>query len=173
MKDKTSLKNILGLTLEESAIFFGVSKGNWSMITIGKRSLPLEATIKLGDLLEYKKKEKPVSEARLQLDKAEQEKLQLQLQQDFKAIQYKLYNVTKKMATIEKIRTECFAALEVADFIDHQKVKQPIDGFAKAISSRVKDTLKQYDLYALEALQLKKESLENAKMTLEKRIKGF
>lgn len=173
MKNKNSLKNILGLTHEEAAIFFGVSKGNWSMITLGKRSLPVDGTIKLGKLLDYKDKEKPVSALRQQLEKAEQEKLQLQLQQDYKTVQFKLYKVTKKIASVEKIRNECFAALDVADFIDHQNEKYPLDSFAKAIRLRAMDALKLYSLYSLEALQLKKQSLEVSKIALEKKMEGF
>lgn len=64
MKNNATLKSILGLTQEESAIFFGVTPGHWSMINIGKRVLPLKGTIKLSAVLQHLKAEKPLSEAR-------------------------------------------------------------------------------------------------------------
>ena len=173
MKSNATLKNILGLSQEESAIYFGVTPGHWSMITIGKRSLPIEGTIKLAALLEHLKEEKPLSEARQQLEKAELEKLQYKLQYDYTNIKMKQYKLAQKISSVENIRAECFAALEVAEFIENQEEKHPIDSFDKGIRLRALITLKQHDLYALEQLQLKKESLEILKMTLEKKIKAF
>lgn len=174
MKNNTSLKNILGLTQEESAIYFGVTPGHWSMINIGKRSLPIEGTIKLAALLEHLNKEKPFSEAQQQqFDKAELENLQHKLQQDYKTIKFKQYKIAKEISRIENIRKECFAALEVAEFIENQEEKQPYDSFAESIRFRAMKTLKQYDLYALTELQIKMESLEILKTILEKKIKAF
>lgn len=81
--------------------------------------------------------------------------------------------MAQKISTIENIRKECFAALEVADFIENQEEKHPIDTFAESIRLRAIRTLKQYDLNALTELQLKKESLEILKTTLEKKMKTF
>lgn len=173
MKNNPSLKNIIGLTQEEAAMYFGVTIGHWSMFVTGKRGLPSESTIKLSALLQHLKEEKPVSEARQLLDKAEIENLQHKLQYDYTSVKMKLYKLAKKISVIENIRTECFAALEVAEFIDNQEEKHAIDSLSKFIRLRAMKTLKQHDLYSLTELQLKKESLEILKMTLEKKIKAF
>ena len=173
MKNHTTLKNILGLSQVEAAIYFGVSRGLWSMVVSGKRSLPLNGTIKLTALLQHLKKEKPLSEARQQFEKAELEKLQHKLQYDYTTIKMKQYKIAKEIARIENIRKECFAALEVSEFIENQEEKLPIDSFEKGIRLRAIRTLKQHDLYALTELQLKKENLEILKTTLEKKIKGL
>lgn len=173
MKNKATLKNILGLSQVEAAIFFGVTPGHWSMITIGKRSLPSEGTIKLTAVLQHLKEEKPLSEARQQFEKAELEKLQHKLQYDYTTLKMKQYKIAKEITRIENIRKECFAALEVADFLENQEAKQPYDSFAESIRFRAMKTLKQHDLYTLVEFQLKKESLEILKTTLEKKIKVF
>lgn len=169
MKKQGSLKNILGLTQEEAAVYFGVTPGHWSMIAIGKRSLPLEGTIKLSNILQFLKDKKSTSETRLQIDKSELEKVYDKLQQDYKSTIFKLYNLDKKINRIESTRADCFAALDVADYLESQKNQL----FADGIRLRVKDTLKKNDLYALTELQLKKESLEVFKVTLDKKIKAF
>lgn len=97
MKKATTLKNIIGLTQDELAMYFGVTKGHWSMFVIGKRDLPL----------------------------------------------------------------------------DSQEEKHPIDSFAESIRLRAMKTLKQHNLYSLTELQLKKESLDILKTTLEKKMKAF
>lgn len=43
-------KNYTGLTNDEMATFFGVHRSQWSMFVSGKRSLPLEPTVKLNEL---------------------------------------------------------------------------------------------------------------------------
>lgn len=171
MKNKYNLKKIIGLTQEEAAMLFGVTIGHWSMFVIGKRDLPSESTIKLGALLQHLKEEKPLSEARQKLDKVEIENLQHKLEYDYTSVKMKLYKVAKKISVIENIRAECFAALEVAEFIDNQEEKHPVGSLSRFIRLRAMKTLKQHDLYSLEELQLKKESLEILKTTLENKIK--
>jgi hypothetical protein len=173
MKNNATLKNIIGLTQEESAIYFGVTPGHWSMINIGKRSLPLKGTIKLTAVLQHLKAEKSLSEARLQLEKTELEKLQHKLQYDYTTIKMKQYKLAQKISSLENIRAESFAALEVADFLDKQEEKLPFESFPESIRLRALKTLKHYDLYTLTELQIKMESLEILKTILEKKIKSF
>ena len=172
MKNET-IKNMLGLSQEEAAMFFGITRGQWSMFVSRKRDLPLAAIQKLASLLQYLQTEKPLSESRQELEKAEIETLQHKLQQDLLTIKIKQYKVVQKIIKMEATRKECFAALEVAQFIENQNDKHAIDSLADYIKKRVMKTLKQNDLYALTDLELKKENLEVQKLTLEKRIKGL
>lgn len=173
MKNEATIKNSIGLTQEEAAMFLVITRSQWSMFVSGKRVLPLTATQKFAKLLEHLQAEKPFSITRQQIAKAEIETLQQKLQHDLLTIQIKHYKVAQKINKMEIIRKECFAALEVAHFIENQKEKHPIGSLAEYIKKRVIKTLKRNDLYALTELKLKKESLEVQKNTLEKRIKGL
>ncbi|GEP52296.1 hypothetical protein FNO01nite_29680 [Flavobacterium noncentrifugens] len=51
MKTKTSISSLLGVTQEQAALLFGVSRSLWSLVEIGKRNLPLHATELLGKIL--------------------------------------------------------------------------------------------------------------------------
>ena len=53
MQATNSLKSNLGLTQEEMALYLGVTRSQWSMYCIGRRSLPIEAIQKLTDLLTF------------------------------------------------------------------------------------------------------------------------
>lgn len=88
-------------------MLLGVTRAQCSMFVSGKRDLPLAAKNKLITLLQHFQNEKGVSEERLQLDKAEAEKTQEQLQQHYLTVQIRLYQVAKKINIIEKIRSEC------------------------------------------------------------------
>ncbi|WP_415060159.1 helix-turn-helix domain-containing protein [Flavobacterium sp.] len=51
-----SIKKITGLTQVEMASYLGINRSQWSMYVSGKRTLPLEATKKLSELLKYLQK---------------------------------------------------------------------------------------------------------------------
>ena len=171
MKNKEVLKNRIGLSHEEAAIYLGISCGQWSMFVSGKRELPTNAMQKLAPLLRYLHDEKPVSVIKQEVDKAELENLQHKLQQDYLNVKIKLYRLNKKISTIENIRTECFAALDTLEFL--KKTEETKTFLIDGIRLGAKQRLKQHSLYALTELQLKKESLEVFKSSLEKRLKGF
>lgn len=168
MKQQATLKSTIGLSQEETAMLLGVTRGQCSMFVSGKRDLPLDAKNKLIALLQHLKTEKPFSEERQQLEKVEAEKMQRKLEQDYLTIQIKQHRVAKKISIIENTRAECFAAIEVASFLENQKDKHPITGLSQSIRARAANTLKQHDLYTLTELQLKQENLEAAKSKLER-----
>ncbi|MCG2610133.1 hypothetical protein LZZ90_01280 [Flavobacterium sp. SM15] len=170
MKTDATLKNILGLTQEEAAYLLGIERGLWSMYVSGKRALPLAATQQLTVLLKHLQESKGKSKQSEEITKAEQKKMQEQLQQDYLKVQVKHYKVDKQISTIENIRAECFAALEVAAFLEHQEAYQAKEALAKGIRARVASTLRTHNLYALTALRLKKQELEMLKNTLKQKM---
>lgn len=171
MKKDASLKNILGLTQEEAAYLLGIERGQWSMYVSGKRNLPLAATEKLAVLLKHMQQVKSTSKESQELAKAEQKKMQEQLQQDYLTVQIKQHKVAQQIRAIENKRAECFAALEVAAFLEHNKAYQPKNDLARGIRARAVGTLRTHNLYVLTDLQLKKESLEMLKNSLEQKMK--
>lgn len=171
MKKDAVLKNILGLSQEETAYMLGIERGLWSMYVSGKRDLPVAATQQLAVLLKHLQEEKSLSKESRELAKAEKKKTQEQLEQEYLKVQIKQYKLSKKISTIENIRAECFAALEVAAFLEHQNESQAKNALVKSIRSRAVNTLKKHSLYVLTDLQLKKENLEMLKYSLEQKKK--
>ena len=51
-----SIKKITGLTQEEMSSYLRINRSQWSMYVCGKRTLPIEATNKLSELLKYLQK---------------------------------------------------------------------------------------------------------------------
>ncbi len=171
MKQQLNLKNTIGLSQEETALLLGVTRGQCSMFVSGKRDLPLDAKNKLIVLLQHLKNENNFSEEQQEIEKAEIEKMQRQLEQDYRKLHIKQYRIAQKISIIEKTRAECFAALQVASFLENQKDKHPIETLSKSIRERAVNTLKQHDLYSLTELQLKQENLEMAKKSMEDKFK--
>lgn len=171
MKKNEVYKKAIGLSHEEAAIFLGVSCGRWSMFVSGKRGLPPQALEKLKTLLAYLENKEEISATLQEWEMMEKEQTQQQLSRDYKAIQLKLHLVNKKLLTVEKIRVECFAALKSVDFLKQTAKHPPF--LADGIELFNKQRLKKYSLYQLTALQLKKENLEVAKVSFEKKMKVY
>lgn len=171
LKKDTALKNILGLSQEDAAYMLGITRGQWSMFVSGKRGLPLAATQQLAVVLKALQEKNGVSKESEAITKTEQQQVHEKLQQDYRKLQIKQYKVAKQINTIENIRTECFAALEVAAFLEQQKEHQAKSTLIKSIRVSATNTLKKHNLYVLEALQLKKENLEVLKVALEHKMK--
>lgn len=173
MKKDGAFKNILGLSQEEAAYLFGIERGQWSMFVSGKRKLPATAMMQLAVVVQHLKETTtacPESEA---LAKAEQQKAHEKLLDDYRKVQTRLHTISKQIHAIEKIRTECFAALEVAAFLEQEKELQERSGLATGVRNRAMATLQKHNQYALETLKLKKISLDHLKIGLENSLKAI
>lgn len=172
MKNKdATYKNILGLTQEEAGYLFGIERARWSMFVSGKRGLPLAAMQQLALILTHLKEKKGVCKESQDIAKAEKQLLHQKLQYDYRGVQIKLYKIAKQISTIENIRNDCFAALEVAAFLEQEKEYDNRSSLIRSIQIRATNTLKKHNLYVLESLQLKKENLEALKISLELKMK--
>lgn len=167
MKNIAAIKNVLGLTQEEMAMLLGISISQWSMFKSGKRDIPLAAKQHLTTLLQAVQKEE-VSKTTQQFLKAEQQKTNEKLKQDYLKVQLKQHRIEKEISTLENHRLECLAALEVVAYMEHQKEKT---GLAASIKARALKSLNTHSLHKLEQLQLQKENLEIVKIKIEKKIK--
>lgn len=171
LEKETTLKNILGLTQEETSLMLAIERAQWSMYVSGKRALPLPATEQLTKVLTHLKEKKSVCKESQAITQAEQQRLQEKWQYDCAGVQLKLVKIAKELDQIEKIRTEAFAALEVAAFLEQQKEYQNRPTLIRNIRIRATSILKKHHLYAVASLQLKKEQLEMLKNKLEQKIK--
>lgn len=167
MKRTPTIKNILGLTQEEMAMVLGISKSHWAMFATGKRDIPLAAKQNLTVLLQVVQKG-GVSKATEQFLKAEREKTIAKLKLDYLKVQIKQHRIEKEISTLENHRSECFAALEVAAYMEHKKEKTAL---AANIKARALKTLNKYSQHMLEQLQLQKGNLVTVKAKIEKKIK--
>lgn len=166
MKKRTDVKNMLGLTQNEMAMALGITRSQWTMYKSGQRDLPLEALQQFSVLLQGVQKEK-TSKTAQDFIKQEQHKTNEKLKEAYENTQIKLSRVQKEIDTIEKQRTECFAALKTATFLENNNDKF---GLASSIKARAIKSLHKYSLYNLEKLQMQKENFEILKNKLMKRI---
>lgn len=170
MKDTTPLKNLLGLTQEEMALLLGIHASVWSMFKSGKRALPAEAAAPFAALLKGVQQKKERSKETLQLIQAEQEHAKEKRHIEYLRVQAELGQVEKEIQVLETKRTESFAALETASYLEAQQHPNASNDFIRTIRSRALTTLKKQNLHKLETLQQQKENLEMLKLKIGKKM---
>ncbi|MBC8883872.1 helix-turn-helix transcriptional regulator [Flavobacterium piscinae] len=96
-----AFKDITGLTHDEMATVLGVHRSQWSMYVSGKRSLPLEATIKLNELLQSIQKNK-VNKAHRAVLVTENKSVIQAWQKKLTDLNINLFQVNKKIEEMQK-----------------------------------------------------------------------
>ncbi len=172
MKKENHLKSLLGLTQEEAAMLFDITRMQWAQYATGRREIPATAKLKLADILAGVKKNKKSPKLTIKLLEAENTLTENWLQEEAKAVKFKAYALEKKIINIQQVRTNAFKALEVANYLESQKENTSFVEMASFIQNRVKKTLKKNSLVHLKALELKKESLEMLKIQLLEKIES-
>jgi transcriptional regulator with XRE-family HTH domain len=171
MKKDTNLKSVLGLTQEEIAMLLGISRVQWAHFTDGRRDIPSDVKVKLAEVLSTIQKNNTKPEEVNIIIETEKKKVHDWLEKELKIIELKELVLDKKIKKITQVREEAFRALEMAHYIESQKVVSSIDSLTKFIQIRAKNTLKKHSLLHLYELQLKKETLEMLKLKISKKLK--
>lgn len=171
IKRTATIKSLLGLTQEEMAMLLGVSRVQWAMFEIGQRGLPLVAIQRLNPLLSNANKPESVSKESPTIIEAEKKKAQEWLKREYLKVQIKQQLLERKINAMEKTRSECFSALETVHYLESHPEKELIPDMASFIKIRVLNTLNKNALHRLQEMQLKKESLDILKNSLEQKMK--
>ena len=143
------------------------------MSEIGRRDIPLAAKQQLAALLSNTQKAKSVSPESIKMAKMEQKSEKEWLQREYKAIDHKQHYLERKIIAIENIRLECFAALEVVQYLESQSENEFTISLANSIKTRATNTLHKHSSSRLLELKLKKESCEMLKYSFLQKIKEY
>ncbi|RTY90616.1 helix-turn-helix domain-containing protein [Flavobacterium sp. GT3R68] len=168
MKNNVSIKSIIGLSQEETAMLLGITRSQWAMYASGKRDLPLTSKNQLATLLSQLQKPKHKSAERQKIAEAEQKETQEWVKQQLHNLKHNELLLDKKITTIENKRQECFAALEAVSFLESQP--NPNTSLLKSIQICATNTLQKNSLSQLLDLQLKKENVEMLKLKIGNKI---
>lgn len=163
----THIKSLLGLSQEETAMILNITRMQWAQFTTGRRDIPVTAKLKLAEVLSNIQKNKTNPQEVNKIIEIEKKKAHDWMQQEFKAIKLKEFQLDRKIKKTSEVRKEAFSALEVVAYLESKKETS----MAKFIKTRAINTLKKYSLQHLQELELKKESLEMLKLQLEKKLK--
>lgn len=171
MKYKSEFKKIIGFTQEEMAVYLGITESQWSMFKSGKRDLPLLATKQLSLLLSHLQEENEFKVEVQSVMEKEQNLVTKKLLQELQYVIFKHLQAERKIATIEKIREECFAGLKTIVFMESQSLTPLLESLIPTIKSRINKTLQKHSLYHLEQLLITKLTLEEKRKFIEQKLR--
>jgi len=163
MKNKASIKTLLGLSQNEMAMLLGITRSQWSMYELGQRDLPTEAMVLLAEMLKYVEEAKQSDRVlpEIQQQKAgKKEHLERLLREN----EYQQLIMAKKITAMQKKFNNALAALRVVEFLKNNQ--QQAAGLQK-IQSKASTTVQQVGLAKQESLLLQQEllKLENLLLT--------
>lgn len=164
----SDFKNYTGLTQDEIAVYLGISRSQWSMYMSGKRSLPVESTLKLNELLKHLQKNDLMKSNSSFLEK-ESKVANDELKKKLLELEITLYQVNKKINKVEKNRQQLFLAMASIDFLKNQK--QTETSRVALIEKRINKGLVNNSLKNLESFELKKQQIESDIEAIKKRLR--
>ncbi len=171
MKKEATIKSLIGLTQEETAMLLGITRIHWTMFNTGRRDIPQAASERLAVVVNYLKKNGMVSGIGAKQEAAEKEQVHDWLKEEYKTVAYKLHYLERKIQTSLHIRKECYAALAIADYLKKQDDNEFLQHLSQSISKRACTALNKHSLKRLTQLELKKETLEMLKFKMEAKLK--
>lgn len=168
MKRETIFKETLLISQEDMAILLGVSRSHYTMYTLGQRGLPLQAKLKLEQLIMsnaevcFFKKEK-LSQVAKQEDESHNALLYLLQENKFKQVQLQ--------RKIELMETKFKAAVNTLHFVNHIKNRNKCTNTAvfNLINMKANKILSANGLIKQEACKIKLEVLQFEEQLLKKR----
>lgn len=172
MKDRSDIKTILGLTQIEMGMLLGVTRSGWSMFKSGQRDIPLEAKEQLAHHMDASFKRKKRCKEIEVIHQEEIKSVKLALKQELINTELKIKRTTKEIANLTRIRKQLFAAFETAVLLASENKHPNAEALSNSIKTRVASTIKKHSLASLQALELKKESLEMLKLKIEEKLKS-
>lgn len=166
MKAKENFKSLFGIPQEDIAVLLGVTRTQWSMYELGKRSLPVHAMLELGNMMAYIQQQKFQSKELQSVLREEEEESLKVIQKEMDANKYKTLVLDKKIEEAERLRNENFAALRLAAYLEAQTPDGLTHGMGEVIKTKALAMFRKYN-GQLEKLKLRSATLKQQNIILE------
>ena len=169
MKEKNTLRSLLGIAQEEIAIVLGISRSHCAMYGTKKRSLLLHAKLELVKILRYTEKrefkdkeiQSFISQEVLRMQKAFEKEMQLNV--------YKIHVLEKKIKKVERLCNESLAALRLSEYLDTQTDNERTVGMSQIIKTEAMEVFKR-NTELLRKYTVSQETLKLQNKLLETRL---
>lgn len=159
MKEKNTLKNLLGIEQEDIAIVLGVSRSHLAMYGTGRRNLPLHAKEEFTKILLFCSKKQFEDKENISFLKEEELYMRRIFEKEIQMNEYKIHVLGKKIEKTERLRNESLTALRLADYLDTQADNARTAGMSGTIRSSAIRAFKRNNTSLLKYV-VRKETLE-------------
>ena len=170
MKNENTIRQLLGMTQEDIATLFGISRGRWAMFEIGRRSLPLAAQQLLAALLSHMQSNETAK--RLPQSAKQQQHEQKIIESLLHENEYQQLLLTKKTTALEIKCKAKIKTLQVTHFLSNRaESKSDLhNALLQSISGKASRMLEIHGSASLFKLQLKQELLILEQQLLESKL---
>ena len=171
MKKDISIREQLGLTQDDMAMYLQVSRGQLALYEIHKRDLPNAAKLKLAEIKFFLSL--PTSENGMEFThlKSQQEKMLSVLEHQLIIAQHKQIILQRKLETIEKKYSQGLTLLRV---LKHLELKEKSEGqdtmLLQVLQSQTNRSIEKYGLHVRVKFQVKLQGIINHKEQIETQI---
>lgn len=170
MEKRQNIRELLGLTQDELALLFRISRSQMAKYELGTRDLGIEAKYLLAEMLSYMESSEATSKTSMHALKQHAEMLDT-LQRMQKENEYQLEYVSRKLNTFEKKHAYLMKTLNVGDFLATKDSKTGwFNDIVSAILNKAKKSLKVYGLSNLMKYEIKQEVLHYEKALIASRL---
>ncbi|RZK13165.1 MAG: XRE family transcriptional regulator [Flavobacterium sp.] len=156
---KETFRTLLALTQQEIAALLNVSRGHYAMYESGKRDLPLEAKLKLSEMISQTQVSNPAKRETRSVASQRKHKSIQQLKLMIRENEYQQISLEKKIASIERRQEKVIKRQRILDvFHASETSREQIQHPAVALIKASKDAA--IDLsFELLKLEIKREVL--------------
>ena len=172
-KDK-KIGALLGLTQEHIAMLLQITRSQWSLYVIGKRSLPIAAKLKLAEMLTFTSQLSCEGVERIDVIKNQQSKIRKFIEEQLIINKHKQYATEAKLNSYKKKYEEGITAFQLADFLAGKK--QETAAYQKPLLDVIKSdaikTIEKNGLELQEQYSLKLQVLQHEELLLKERLRN-
>lgn len=168
MKKEYAIRNLLGITQQDAALLFRVSRSQWSMFELGKRDLPFAAQQLLAEMLTHVQSGDTGKLAAPEKVAAQHWHIEHLIREN----EYQQLRLARKTAEIVKKQLARQRLAQVVDFLQsRQPVTQKGAGVLQTIASKAAPVLALDHSATLIEHELKQEVLVLEKLLLESKLR--
>ncbi|WP_136667660.1 helix-turn-helix transcriptional regulator [Flavobacterium sp. H122] len=158
MASSSDFRNALGISQEEAAMLLGVSRSQFSLFELGKRSLPTKAMVAYVEMWSYVQEK-----AKLDVDKnthtaLDKEKIKIALEAQLAEMQYKQKFLQKKIVATEVKYKKAQAALHLVDYLRNKSNPNQED-FIRLLEMNARKKMEKHGVVAQTKLQIELKSV--------------
>lgn len=175
MKNEGTIKELLGMKQEYMSMLLQISRSQWSMYVLGKRNLPINAKLKLAEMLGFLKQNNNKTYQNFE-DKKEQDSKILKLLTTQQLLNAKLQIISKqKLKEIQRKYENATTALQFIQFLETktQKPTKQYQLLMETIKLNAQTEIEKNDLTIQTTLQYKHEILQAEEEILNTKIKSY
>lgn len=173
MKKEKAIREYFGLSQEDMAMLLQVTRSQYSLFELGKRSLPTKVKLELASMLSYLKETSYNDKTTPKQNKEQLAERQKMWKEELIINQHKQKILEEKIQRMEKKHEAAKATLLLADYLDKNKnFKDYRDTLASSFRSKALSDIEKNNIHLQEKHKMQLENLKHFNEEIQKIIKS-